>query len=416
MAFDLLDTLKNLFNNEFSSKAATQLGESESGIQKALGGIIPLILTGLLNKAGSTSDTGGLATLVKEAAGSNFSNVSGGLAGNLLSKGADILRSLFGNKAGQIASTIASYAGIKETSADTLLQTAAPAALGVVGQQAGGENLSVSSLLSFLNSQKDSILHAVPAGLGLKELLGLGNLGDISRKLSGVAGNITSGLHDTAPSTGELKARSRWIWMLLLLVAILLLLWYWLRGCNTGGSANTMDSVTAGQMEDSAINQVMEEAPARESIKVTLPDGKVLDAYKGGIEDQLVNFLKDPNTKGGKDQWFDFDNLNFKTGSAELTEESQSQVQNLVAILHAFPKTKVKIGGYTDRVGDSVANMKLSQERAESVLRALQAGNVRPVQLMGAEGYGSMFAKAPADAPNEERKLDRRISVGVREK
>lgn len=415
MAFDLLDTLKSLFNNEFSGKAATQLGESESSIQKALGAIIPAVLTGLLHKAGTTSDTGSLAGLVKEAAGSNFSNVSGGLAGNLLSKGADILRSLFGNKTGQVSSTIASYAGIKETSANTLLQTAAPAALGVVGQQAGGENLSVSSLLAFLNGHKDRILHAVPAGLGLTELLGIGNLGDISRKLSGIAGNITDGIRGTV-NTGELKARSRWIWMLILLVAILLLLWYWLRGCNTGGNMNTMDSVTTGQMEDSAVGQVMEEVPARESIEVTLPDGKVLDAYKGGIEDQLVNFLKDPNTKGGKDQWFDFDNLNFKTGSAELTEESQSQVQNLVAILHAFPKTKVKIGGYTDRVGDSVANMKLSQERAESVLRALQAGNVRPVQLMGAEGYGSMFAKAPADAPNEERKLDRRISVGVREK
>ena len=76
----------------------------------------------------------------------------------------------------------------------------------------------------------------------------------------------------------------------------------------------------------------------------------------------------------------------------------------------------MKIGGYTDRVGDSVANMRLSQERADAVLRSLQAGNVRPVQLMGAEGYGSIFAKAAADAPNEERKLDRRISVGVREK
>ena len=142
----------------------------------------------------------------------------------------------------------------------------------------------------------------------------------------------------------------------------------------------------------------------------------MLDAYKGGIEDQLVTFLKDPNTQGGKDQWFDFDNLNFKTGSAELTEESQAQVKNLVAILNAFPKTKIKIGGYTDAVGDPKANQKLSQQRAESVVSALTAAHVKPVQLLGAEGYGSEFAKAPADAPDEERRKDRRISVSVREK
>ena len=43
MAFDLIETLKQLFNNEFAGKAAAQLGESESGIQKALGGIIPTV-------------------------------------------------------------------------------------------------------------------------------------------------------------------------------------------------------------------------------------------------------------------------------------------------------------------------------------------------------------------------------------
>lgn len=413
MAFDLLDTLKNLFNNEFSGKAAAQLGESESGIQKALGGIIPAILTGLLNKAGSPGDAAGVMNLVKDAAGTNFASLSGGLPDNLLSKGGDILRSLFGTKASDVNSAIANYAGIKASSADSLMQTAAPVSLGVVGQQAGSQ--SASGLLSFLNSQKDKILAAVPAGLGLANVLGLNNLGDISRKLSNVAGSITGGLRETA-GAAERSARNRWLWMIILLIAVILLLWYWLRGCNTDSTMNTADSVTTASMENSAVGEVTEDEPARASIKVTLPDGKVLDAYRGGIEDQLVSFLKDPNTKGSKDQWFDFDNLNFKTGSAELTEESHLQVKNLVAILHAFPKTKVKIGGYTDRVGDSTANIKLSQERAEAVLNALEAGNVRPVQLMGAEGYGAMFAKAAADAPNEERKLDRRISIGVREK
>jgi outer membrane protein OmpA-like peptidoglycan-associated protein len=37
-------------------------------------------------------------------------------------------------------------------------------------------------------------------------------------------------------------------------------------------------------------------------------------------------------------------------------------------------------------------------------------------QLAGAEGYGSEFAKYPADAPETDRIKDRRISVSVREK
>ncbi len=101
-----------------------------------------------------------------------------------------------------------------------------------------------------------------------------------------------------------------------------------------------------------------------------MPDGVTLEAYKGGIEDQLVAFLKDAqHKKAGKDVWFDFDNLNFKTGSAELTDDSRQQVQNIAAILKAFPNTKIKIGGYTDRSGDSLANIKLSRRPVQTPYR-----------------------------------------------
>lgn len=422
MAFDLLDTLKNLFGGEFSRNAATQLGESEGDIQKALGGIIPTVLTGLLNKASSPGEAGNLLGLVKDAASGDFSrlgSLAGALPAGLLAKGTDILRSLFGNKAGDISGAIASYAGIKPQSAETLLQTAAPASLGVIGQQVD----SGPGLLSLLNSQKDKILASVPSGLGLAGLLGVGNLSDIGNKLGGLISGIGGGAKHAANTVAQGVERTggnRWMWLMILAIAIILLLWYLLRGCGHQTTSTVTDSVTTSHMEDTAISNVATPAATttvtRESIKVALPDGSTLDAYKGGIEDRLVAFLQDPNTQGGKDQWFDFDNLNFKTGSSELTPESQTQVNNLVAILNAFPKTKIKIGGYTDAVGDPKANKKLSQERAESVVSALQAAHVKPVQIMGAEGYGSEFAKAAADAPDEERKADRRISVSVREK
>ena len=85
------------------------------------------------------------------------------------------------------------------------------------------------------------------------------------------------------------------------------------------------------------------------SIKVKLPNGTELDAYQNGIEDQLVTFLESDYTKLGEDSlkkiWFNFDNLNFKTGSAEITPESQHQIDNIAAILKAFPKSKDQSGG-----------------------------------------------------------------------
>ena len=53
MALNLLDTVNGLFNNDLVNKAASSLGESEGGIKKAISGIVPSVLAGLLNKAGS---------------------------------------------------------------------------------------------------------------------------------------------------------------------------------------------------------------------------------------------------------------------------------------------------------------------------------------------------------------------------
>ncbi len=122
----------------------------------------------------------------------------------------------------------------------------------------------------------------------------------------------------------------------------------------------------------------MPAGPPLASIKVKLPDGVELDAYRGGIEDKLVTFLNDPASQGGKDVWFDFDNLNFQTGSAELTAESMKQVNNIAAILKAYPKLKIKIGGYTDKSGDASINKKLSQERADAILAALKNTGANP--------------------------------------
>lgn len=426
MSFNLLDSVKGLFNSDLVSKMASSFGESEEGIQKAIGGGIPAVLTGLLNKAGTADGAASLLNLSKDAASSgimgNLGNLLGG--GNLLGKGMDMLKGLFGDKTNAITSMISNFAGIRESSASSLLSVAAPAALGTVGKQVTQSNMGVSGLTSWLAEQKDSILKAVPSGLNIAGALGLGSLSDLGNKLSGlvggaagnvkhVAGTASAFAHETADKA---KGGAKWLWPLLLALLVILALIYFLRGKGKKEEmAATPPTEQTTPATDSMAN-VTPTTPIMESIKVKLPDGTELDAYKGGIEDRLVAFLNDPNSKGGKDVWFDFDNLNFKTGSAEITEESMVQVNNIAAILKAYPKLVIKIGGYTDKSGDEKVNMKLSQDRANAVHAALKGKGAAAKQLAGAEGYGSQFAKAAADAPDEERKKDRRIAVGVREK
>jgi len=405
MAFNLLDTVNSLFNNDLVNKAASSLGESEGGIKKAISGIVPSVLAGLLNKAGSGGNAAdGIFSLAKDAAGSGILDNLAGMLGGGTNSGRmpgllNMASSIFGDKLGVVGNLISNFAGIKASSASSLINMAAPAALGAIGKHASDNNLNAGGVASMLASQKDNILSALPSGLGLTSALGLGSLGDIGNKFTGVTDDVTR----------NAKKGMGWLLPLLIGVVAIGLLIYFMRGC--GSDVNDKDTNTA-------ITPVVTDTPtvSTASIKVKLPDGTELDALKGGIEDKLVTFLNDAGSKAGKDVWFDFDNLNFETGSANITAESQAQVKNIAAILKSFPKVKIKIGGYTDKTGDAATNKKLSQSRAEAVVAALKAAGVNPSQLQGAEGYGSEFAKAAADAPEEERKKDRRVSVSVREK
>ena len=209
------------------------------------------------------------------------------------------------------------------------------------------------------------------------------------------------------------KSIVSWLPMVLSTIIIIGLILFVSKGCNGSDKSQEFVTTDSPSTDSVAANPSM---PIRELSKVKLQDGVELNAYKDGIEDQLVKFLNDPASVPGKDVWFDFDNLNFKTGSAEITEESEIQLQNISSILKAYPKVKIKIGGYTDKTGDSLNNLKLSQDRATAVLTALRTSKTNATQIVGAEGYGSQYAKVAKEASDEERKKDRRIAISVRSK
>ncbi len=417
MAFNLIETVQGLFNNELVRKAASQFGESEGGIQKSLGATIPAVLTGLLQKAGSSDGASEILNMAKQALGSGVLSNLGGLLGSQGSGGSspsiNLARGLLGDKLNGVTNLIANYGGIKNTSAASLVNLAAPAAMGAVGKYASDNGLGVAGVGSFLATQKDSILKAIPSGFNIAGALGLGSLGEIGSKLSSMVADAGGKMIGSAgEQAAKLGPKMKWLLPVLLIILAIAFILYLIRGC--GG--NKVETVPMSDTSTNVAPSANAAAGTRESTKVKLPDGTELNAYKGGVEDQLVNFLNDPNAKAGKDVWFDFDDLNFETGSATITTGSQKQVRNIAAILKAFPKVKIKIGGYTDKSGDSARNQKLSQERADATLAAIKAAGANPNQLVGAEGYGSLFAKADATAPDEERIKDRRIAVSVREK
>ncbi|UOQ96443.1 OmpA family protein [Hymenobacter sp. 5317J-9] len=150
-------------------------------------------------------------------------------------------------------------------------------------------------------------------------------------------------------------------------------------------------------------------------IMLVLADGSRQKVGANSTENRLYTFLSSPafqvdsvnRTKG----WINFDRINFESGKAQLTLESARQLGNIASILNTFPKSLVKIGGYTDSTGDAEANYQLSEDRARAAMHALTSLGVSPGRVQ-AKGYGPKYFVRP-NTTLTNRAMNRRVSIRV---
>ena len=401
MASNLLETLTGLLTPDVISKAASTLGEPTAGVGKAAGAAFPSLLAGIIGKSGHPGSMDQLFRLVASPLndGSALNSVGGLLPGltsgaasgatsQMKDLGGKFLNQLFGPQLGGIAGALGQFAGIKTSSATSILGLAAPLVLGTLGKTVRTQGLTATGLTDLLDSQKSSILSALPAGLA-------GPLG---------VGDLMKSARDLAPAAAG--RRPRWL-IPVAAVLVALLAWWGLRPktaeiqqASTGALGDASHAVAgAASSAEGALSQL------------TLPDGREIDGAVGGIEDKLLAFIQDASSIPNKETWFDFDRLLFETNSATLKPESQDQLGNVAVILASYPSVHVKIGGYTDNLGDPAANLKLSQDRADNVKRELVTLGVAESRL-AAEGYGDQHAVAD-NATEAGRAQNRRISLRV---
>ena len=147
--------------------------------------------------------------------------------------------------------------------------------------------------------------------------------------------------------------------------------------------------------------------------QLSLFDNTMLEVGKNSSEAHLVKLIEDKSLttpEQFKENWITLDRTYFKTGSDELTEGSEQQLKNIVAILKAYPKVAIRLGGYTDNTGSAEGNLKLSERRANSVLNKLVALGANKAQL-SAQGYGQEHPVCPANDTDECKAKNRRIDI-----
>lgn len=400
MASSIIDSLAGLISPQLVNSLASHLGESTEAVETGLQGGTAAMLGGIANHAGDSGFLERIFGLIKGSAtdsivSSGLSSVLGGRqetgVGDL---GSRFISQIFGSQQPTITDAISRGTGLKTGSANSIMAMAAPIVLSLLGQRIREQNLTPSSLGSLLKAEAPSLQRFLPAGLG-----GL---------ITGASGMLRSA---SSPAVETASSGSRWLWPILGLLLIGGLIWYFNRGSDLANKGTELATNAGTATKDAASSAL---GALGDFFKRRLPNGTELNIPRLGIENKLVDFIEDSSKPVDKTTWFDFDRLLFDTGKATLQASSKEQLDNVANILKAYPKVKIKIGGYTDNTGDKASNMALSSARATTVMTSLVDAGIDKSRL-AAEGYGD--ANPIADNTTEDgRARNRRISLRVTEK
>jgi outer membrane protein OmpA-like peptidoglycan-associated protein len=155
------------------------------------------------------------------------------------------------------------------------------------------------------------------------------------------------------------------------------------------------------------------------ALAMSIPRERYIVEYSRASDDDLYDALLSPplerldrgytleevrwsNSLRERMRRVDLDDINFQSGSWEITPDQMPQLERLARavnrVLGRLPDEVFLIEGHTDAVGSDEDNLTLSDRRAEAVAAALsQAFDVPPENLV-TQGYGEQFLKIDTQA------------------
>ncbi len=113
------------------------------------------------------------------------------------------------------------------------------------------------------------------------------------------------------------------------------------------------------------------------------------------------------------DALFECCTIEFVTGTATPTAETEELIDRIGEVLTRFPEVSVDVNGHTDSDGDEALNQELSESRATAVVNALIARGIDADRLTP-QGFGESEPIADNDTP-EGRQTNRRVEIVAKE-
>lgn len=393
---NLWNELSASITGDTVDQVAAATGENVDATRRGLiGAALPAVVAGAAEKF---SGEAGAARLLDEARATDpdgtllddFGSAvrPGPGAESAQRVGRGFLGSLFGSRTDAVTDAIADHAGIRTSSASALLAIAAPLFLGFLAKRARTGELDARTLASSLRDVRGQLPAIAPAGL--LGVLGLGGERRVER-------------HE-APVGVAAAGRPKWLpWVVAALAVLALLALF--RTCRRA------EEVPPAAPAVAPAPAAPEAAPS--TVAVDLPGGTKLNLRPNSLTYGLATYLGDPAAPPPPRR-FTFESLTFDTAGDALDAASMGTIDELTAILNAYPNTVAAIEGHTDNVGEPAANLELSKRRAEAVRDALYQKGVASDRVSGV-GYGDTKPVASNDA-EEGRAQNRRTDLVVTKK
>ncbi len=104
--------------------------------------------------------------------------------------------------------------------------------------------------------------------------------------------------------------------------------------------------------------------------------------------------------------------LNFKTGGADLTEESEKKLPEILATVTKRKSSDISVVGHSDTVGTKEKNYEISFNRAQRVKEILVGMGVDPLLIStDSHGKNNLLVKTPDEVAEPK---NRRVEVTIR--
>jgi len=365
----MLSLIQNELSPQAISKIGDTIGESPENTKSALGAAVPAVLGSLIGKANASPDGATqIFNALQQRPGERMDSLSSMVGGGAQAQpgAGSLLNTLFGSRLVPIAEFISGHAGIKSSSAMSLLGMAAPLVMGTLHKQVSSENLDAAGLGQLLNSQAGHLKEVMPTGLA--NTLGIGSLLSGAKDTTRVLTDAPLPAEASMPSAPEGPTPQRTggglKWAAALVLVGVLAFWALSKSNNPPASGGTADPT---------------ETQSGHSFKT--PDLSFLKLPPGSTGDKMAKAISSGNWK----QTFDLSDLSFDR-SGRLEDSTTTDLKQIGSILEAAPNLNLSITGYGATQDEGAA-------KADSIKSALNTAGISSDRLITRGEIGSDVPK-----------------------